>query len=89
MALEGDEIIGYCATTIYRLQLDDLAMAMAWGAGRRRYPVPAPCSWLAWRSIGVVSKVRRSSLSCPRADPQVGALTLIPSDAADSAIRVS
>jgi GNAT superfamily N-acetyltransferase len=39
LAIEGDEIVGYYATTTYRLELDDLAKAF--GAGKRRYPVPA------------------------------------------------
>ncbi|HEY2877671.1 GNAT family N-acetyltransferase [Nocardioides sp.] len=39
LAIEGDEIVGYYATTTYRLELDDLAKAF--GAGQRRYPVPA------------------------------------------------
>jgi predicted N-acetyltransferase YhbS len=39
LAIETDEIVGYYATTTYRLELDEVAKA--YGAGKRRYPVPA------------------------------------------------
>jgi len=39
MAVEGFKVIGYYATTAYRLGLDEAA-AM-YGAGRRAYPIPA------------------------------------------------
>lgn len=39
LAVEGQKVIGYHATTTYRLGLDEAA-AM-YGAGRRAYPVPA------------------------------------------------
>ena len=35
----GERVIGYYATTTYRLELDEAARAL--GAGKRRYPVPA------------------------------------------------
>jgi len=34
-----DRVVGYYATTTYRLELDEAALAF--GAGTRRYPVPA------------------------------------------------
>lgn len=36
---ESGRVVGYYATTTYRLELDEVATAL--GAGRRRYPVPA------------------------------------------------
>lgn len=39
LAVERDEIVGYYATTPYRLELDELATM--YGVGKRRYPVPA------------------------------------------------
>ncbi len=39
LAVEGSTVIGYYATTTYRLGLDDAA-AM-YGVGRRPYPIPA------------------------------------------------
>lgn len=39
LAIDDDEIVGYYATATYRLELDEVATA--YGAGKRRYPVPA------------------------------------------------
>ncbi len=39
LAVEDDRVAGYYATTTYRLELDEAATAF--GAGRRKYPVPA------------------------------------------------
>lgn len=39
LAIEGDEVVGYYATTTYRIELDEAATAF--GAGQRRYPIPA------------------------------------------------
>lgn len=39
LAIEHDEIVGYYATTTYRLELDEAATM--YGVGKRRYPVPA------------------------------------------------
>ena len=39
LAVEGQQIIGYYATTTYRLGLDDAAAMF--GVGRRAYPIPA------------------------------------------------
>jgi GNAT superfamily N-acetyltransferase len=37
--LDDDSLVGYYATTTYRLELDEAAQAF--GVGKRRYPVPA------------------------------------------------
>jgi predicted N-acetyltransferase YhbS len=39
LAMEDDEIVGYYATTTYRLELDEAATML--DAGKRKYPVPA------------------------------------------------
>ena len=39
LGIRDDAIVGYYATTTYRLELDELASAF--GVGKRRYPVPA------------------------------------------------
>lgn len=39
LAVEGLKVIGYYATTAYRLGLDEAAEM--YGVGRRRYPIPA------------------------------------------------
>jgi hypothetical protein len=39
LAIDDDRIVGYYASTTYRLELDEVAAAF--GAGRRRYPIPA------------------------------------------------
>ena len=41
LAIDGvdERVLGYYSTTAYRLELD--AVAVAFGSGRRRYPVPA------------------------------------------------
>lgn len=39
ISVDADRVVGYYSTTTYRLELDDAAAA--YGAGRRRYPVPA------------------------------------------------
>ncbi|MGD0244058.1 MAG: GNAT family N-acetyltransferase [Streptosporangiaceae bacterium] len=39
LAVEGATVIGYYATTAYRLDLDEVAEM--YGIGRRRYPIPA------------------------------------------------
>lgn len=39
LGVEDDAIVGYYATTTYRLELDEAAVM--YGAGRRRYPIPA------------------------------------------------
>lgn len=36
---DAERVIGYYSTTTYRLELDEAALA--YGAGKRRYPVPA------------------------------------------------
>lgn len=37
--LSTEQVVGYYATTTYRLELDEAALA--YGAGKRRYPIPA------------------------------------------------
>lgn len=39
LAIENDAIVGYYATTTYRLELDEVATM--YGAGKRKYPIPA------------------------------------------------
>lgn len=39
LAVESDAVIGYYATTTYRLSLDEVATM--YGAGKREYPIPA------------------------------------------------
>lgn len=39
LAIEGTKVIGYYATTAYRLDLDEAAEM--YGVGKRRYPIPA------------------------------------------------
>lgn len=39
LAVDGTQVVGYYASTTYRLELDEAAVAF--GAGKRRYPVPA------------------------------------------------
>jgi GNAT superfamily N-acetyltransferase len=39
LALEGTNVVGYYATTTYRLDLDDAAQM--YGVGKRKYPIPA------------------------------------------------
>lgn len=39
LAVEGDRVIGYYATTAYRLGLDEVARM--YGTGKRVYPIPA------------------------------------------------
>lgn len=39
LAIESDRIVGYYASTTYRLELDEAAVA--YGAGKRQYPIPA------------------------------------------------
>lgn len=39
LAIEDDGIVGYYATTTYRLSLDEVATM--YGSGKRQYPIPA------------------------------------------------
>jgi predicted N-acetyltransferase YhbS len=39
LAIDDDKIVGYYATTTYRLELDEVAVAF--GSGKRKFPVPA------------------------------------------------
>lgn len=39
LAVEGTKVVGYYATTTYRLDLDDVAQM--YGVGKRKYPIPA------------------------------------------------
>lgn len=39
LAVEDDQVVGYYASTTYRLELDEVATM--YGAGSRQYPIPA------------------------------------------------
>jgi GNAT superfamily N-acetyltransferase len=39
LAIDDDQVVGYYATTTYRLELDEVAVAF--GSGKRKFPIPA------------------------------------------------
>ena len=50
LAIEGFRVVGYYATTVYRLGLAEVAEMR--GVGKRAYPMPA-VSWRVWPSMRV------------------------------------